>query len=176
MINNLVTFNCKGIGDKRKRVEIFKWLKREHPGVCFLQETHSSKKNETRWQTDLGRQYRIYYSHGTSGAKGVATIIPQKLVRNVISETRDGNGRFMILRLKTEHGIVCLMNVYGPTQDFPKEQIEFLTQCETYLELYQDDLIIAGGDWNIQLNPRVDKFEGDNTPHTKASKYFSNFL
>jgi len=176
MLNKFVTFNCRGLGIKPKRVEIFKWLKREHAGVFFLQETHSSGKNETKWQTDLGKQYKMYYSHGDSGARGVATIIPQNLVRYVIEVTKDNNGRFLILRLNINGKTTCLINVYAPTQDYPKEQNEFLEQYQSYLEMFQDDEILAGGDWNIQLNPKLDKYEGDHTPQTSASKLLAEII
>ena len=43
---NINSFNCRGLGDQKKRLDIFHWLKSSHYGITFLQETHCTAKDE----------------------------------------------------------------------------------------------------------------------------------
>ena len=36
----ICTFNVKGLQNKQKRSQLFKWLETSNFSVCFLQETH----------------------------------------------------------------------------------------------------------------------------------------
>ena len=87
-----------------------------------------------RWNRELGRQNKMYYSHGDTRARGVATVIPKSLVQNVVEEKAYGDGRFLVLRIKTDHGIVCLLNVYAPTQDLVREQLEFVQKTQEIIQ------------------------------------------
>jgi len=173
---NFVSLNCWGLGEKQKRIEIFKWLKKEHKGIVFLQETHSSKKTSCRWETDLGRQHHIYFSHGSTDSRGVAIIIPKQTAKSVIKVIDDDEGRMLIVKIDTPIGILNLINVYAPTQDHVKEQVEFVNRFQSILQSMEGESVIAGGDWNIILNPKLDKWEGENTPQTQASKFLCEVI
>ena len=61
---NILSFNCNGLGQKPKRIRIFKWLKREYKGIYCLQETYSTKKIKKSWERDIGHLHKLYCSHG----------------------------------------------------------------------------------------------------------------
>ena len=49
---NSMTFNCNGIGEKKKRQKVFTYLKDKlKNGFCFLQETHSTQIQESKWKS-----------------------------------------------------------------------------------------------------------------------------
>ena len=69
---NLISNNVKGLlHSYKKRLKIFDYLKNKSgPNVIlFLQETHSTKENEIRWNDDFNGQIR--YSHGKSNSCGI---------------------------------------------------------------------------------------------------------
>ena len=70
---NLFSFNARGLGDRKKRMAVFLWLKSKGPGVYLLQECHSTANSEQIWQQDWDG--RIEFSHGNSNCRGVAIFI-----------------------------------------------------------------------------------------------------
>lgn len=44
--------------------------------VILLQETHCTRELENLWQAEWGG--KVFYSHGTSSARGVATLVKKK--------------------------------------------------------------------------------------------------
>ena len=61
---NAITFNCNGLGDKKKRQKVFTFLRDKlKKGFVFLQETHSTLNFEKQWKSQWGGE--IFFSHGT---------------------------------------------------------------------------------------------------------------
>ena len=46
------SFNCRGLRDKKKRTNIFQWIKRNYAGITLLQETHSILEDESKWEKE----------------------------------------------------------------------------------------------------------------------------
>ena len=69
---NLISNNIKGLHSHKKRWKIFDYLKNKSGpnGILFLQETHSTKENEIRWNDDFNGG-QIHYSHGKSNSCGI---------------------------------------------------------------------------------------------------------
>ena len=67
------SFNANGLRSKNKRQAIFNWLKGHKQNILFLQECHSNPDIENQWRQDLD-EYNVYFSHGTSSAKGVSIV------------------------------------------------------------------------------------------------------
>ena len=167
----IAAYNCNGLGDKPKRIRIAKWLKREHRGILLLQETHSTPRRCHSWNNDFGHQYKAYYSHGSSGRKGVCSIIPKQLFKNFIHTEADDNGRFLVIQFDFDGKKYVIVNVYAPTQNFPEYQITFLKTIESLLEKYKGNEIVMGGDVNIIQNPVLDKYKGENEKPSKVARY-----
>ena len=68
---NLISNSVRGLQSYKKRLNIFEYFKNKSVpnGILFLQETHSMKGNEIRWNDDFYCQ--IHYSHGKSNSCGV---------------------------------------------------------------------------------------------------------
>ena len=68
---NLIPNNFKGLQSYKKWLKIIEYLKNKSGpnGILFLQEIHSTKENEIRWNNDFNGQ--IHYSHGKSNSCGV---------------------------------------------------------------------------------------------------------
>jgi exonuclease III len=92
----LMSLNTNGLREGNKRCSLFNWLKQFHNGsskITFLQETHTDKKIDQTWKDEWGGE--VLFSHGTSGSKGVAVLLPIN-VEYMVSETiKDPNGRFL---------------------------------------------------------------------------------
>jgi exodeoxyribonuclease-3 len=165
----MLSLNVRGIGDGTKRREIFRWLKRYHKGnnsIVLLQETHSTLNSEEKWVQEWGS--KIYFSHGTNNARGVAILMPMEYNFDINELWKDIDGRIIALTLKVDERMYNVVNVYAPTKDKVTEQLEFLKTLDTNLELAETPFII-GGHFNTYLDPILDKEGGKIEGQSKFS-------
>ena len=160
LCNQIVSLNVRGLRDSRKRQEIFRWLKKNSKGenIIFLQETHTSEKDVTKWEREW--KSKIIMDHGSTNSKGVAILLPSKPNFTIDNVKISKNGRKIILNLKREDVEYCLINIYAPTQNMEKEQLTFFNNLEKDITENIDKKIIIGGDFNLTLD-KIDKY-GEN--------------
>ena len=157
----LKSFNCRGLRNKIKRQSIFNWLNDQNKSICLLQETHSCELDEKQWQLEFNGD--IFYSHGTCNSKGVAILIPKSLKTELeIKNTyKDKDARILTINCIREKRPLTIINVYAPTKDNSKAQLEFGDILSEIVERNSDTPLIIGGDFNVCLNPMLDK-KGNN--------------
>ena len=63
-----------------------------------------------------------------------------------------------------------MINVYAPTKDNGKEQKQFFEDVSDILEDYTGCNIIIGGDFNVCLNPNLDKQGGAKVKHAQSAR------
>jgi exonuclease III len=155
---DLFSLNVNGLGDKLKRLAVFKKLKNLGKCICFLQETHTTEASESTWNFLWGNNNTIF-SHGTSNSKGVAILFSKGLNVTIEKKCIDQNGRFIIVDLECEGQTFTLVNLYAPTKNFEIEQIDTLQQLCSHLINFKRENLMLGGDFNLNLNPRLDKLD-----------------
>ena len=116
-----ITNNVKGIQSAQKRLKIFEHLKSKisPSGVMFLQETHSTIKDEKRWADEF--KGKMFFSHGTSNSCGVAIGYFGSKAFVVKSELSDNHGRILLLNVKIDNQDYILINLYNANTE--KEQL-----------------------------------------------------
>ena len=69
---SFISNNIKGIQAVSKRIKILEYLKNcvTSNGFIFLQETHSSVKDEKVWSNEFEGQ-QLFFSHGNTNSCGV---------------------------------------------------------------------------------------------------------
>ena len=157
---SIISLNANGLGENKKRLSVFGWLKRQHNAtekITFLQETHTSEKIEAIWRTEWGN-YDIYHSHGGTGGKGVATIIPKTMDYKLKNVIRSQTGRYIALNLTINEENYCLINCYAPTCDKSKEQLLWLKEIQQILQINSEENIVVGGDLNDVFIPQLDRY------------------
>lgn len=108
----IVTLNVNGLHNPIKRSKIIAKMKREKLQVVFWQETHLSLEHEKLRK--LGFQNTYYSSHKSAHRRGVAILIPNAVNFEFISEVKDKEGRFVLIKGKLDNQEVTLLNVYAP--------------------------------------------------------------
>ena len=48
----ITSFNTRGLKTKVKRQRVLNYLKSKHPGILFLQETHTTVGDELIWKSE----------------------------------------------------------------------------------------------------------------------------
>jgi exonuclease III len=172
---DLLSFNANGLREDRKRRGLFNWFKKFHDAqskIVLLQETHTDKNNEEQWRTDWGDR-NIIFSHGDSGSRGVAILLPSKIDYTLNSQECDPEGRYIIISITIENTLFWIFNCYAPNTSDQPAQLRWLTKIQKVLETVNDSNIILGGDMNDYFKPHLDKFNAK--PNTPDSDYIKTW-
>ncbi len=175
---NCMSLNARGLRDGKKRREIFRWLKRYYnarESFVFLQETHSSEEDHELWKTEWGGD--IVYAHGTTSARGCAILCPSNLSNfEFIDKWNDNEGRICVLNMKVNNELHCLINIYAPTKNNHKSQLDLLDNLEEVIHKNENASLIIGGDFNTYLDPILDKDGGSFEPLSKYSNKLQKLM
>ena len=165
-MNNLriATLNVRGLCDYGKRRQIFYMLHKHKFDIIYLQETHSESKDEKVWSSQWGS--KIWFSNGTSSAKGTAILIDRKLEITIHNVEKCNSGRYVMLYCTIAKKKFLLANIYAPNTD----DIEFMTEFTRKVENFTPDYYVVAGDFNLVLDIDLDKQGQTNITHDKAAK------
>ena len=156
------TYNVRGLGDAAKARKVFHYLNLREYDIVFLQETHITKSKEKFYKNMWGG--RIYFSNGESNARGTAILKKKKTPFQVNYQETDSEGRTVILHGSINCTMLVLVNVYGPND----KKLNYYQDLFAKLKMTEKPHIIAG-DFNVILNPEMDKFGGRETVKCKAA-------
>ena len=155
----IISLNVRGINNQKKRIGIFRRLRKENCDIAFLQETYSNKESSVQWNDEWGGH--SIFAHGGNHSRGVAILIKNGLDFQIITEKVDYNGRFIICEVEIKEKIFTLVNIYSPNRE--KEQILFYTDLRNSLRqmnVTSATNILIGGDWNVVQDTSIDKCGG----------------
>ena len=146
----ICSFNVKGINDKKKRTDIFNWLRRKSYDICLLQETHSTDESNSNWENEWG--YKSFFSSYNASSRGTAILFKNTFEYIIHKQTIDKTGRYIILDITINKERLTLINVYGPNTDDPT----FFKLIKTKIEDSGQNGIIIGGDFNVVQDYTLD--------------------
>ena len=171
---NLMSANVRGINDFKKRRSIFNWIQKHNADIAFLQEVYSSPEIEKQWRNEWGGE--ILYTHGTKHSRGAMILIRKNFDCEVMNYTAEISGRIQILQIKIDDSITVLINVYAPCQE--NQQINFLKSLLHLIEKEKcnDHNMIICGDFNVTLNPVLDKKGGHQDTKEKSRKELKGLM
>ena len=70
---SVISCNCQGLGDFRKRKDVFHYLREKKFDIYFLQDTHFEKKIEKQIRAEWG--YESFFASFNSQSRGVAVLL-----------------------------------------------------------------------------------------------------
>ena len=146
-----MSWNVRGLNDPIKRKKVLTFIKTKKCDVVFLQETHLSPPESQR----LCRDWVGYVGAacGNSRSRGVATLINKHLQFKCLKESRDDEGRILLMLCQIQGHNVILANVYAPNIDDPS----FFGVLERMLMEMGDHPIVLGSDLNEVLDSILDR-------------------
>ena len=144
---------------RRREGEVVETISRRNVDVCCLQEVHY-RKDGACIVTGKDSQYKLFWSGDEAGSSGVAIMIAERWINNVIRVDRV-NERIMSLGLLINKRVVTIVSAYAPQQGLPKgvkdKFYETLTQHMT--KIGEKDLAILGADLNGHVGKKADGYE-----------------
>ncbi len=153
---NLVSFNCNGLGLVKKRQILFQNLKKLN-AIIFIQETHCTKEEERKWKNKW--EGDIFFFKWDQQKFSSSDSFSENINYEICDKRCDSDGRLLILKTQIDENLYVLCNVYAPTQDHKHDQINFLIEVKNCLSTDQNENILLGGDFNLHLNPKLDKID-----------------
>lgn len=147
----VITLNVNGLTSPIKRSKIISKVKREKAQIIFCQETHLTNQEHEKIKK-MGFRDTYYSSFKTGRKRGLAILMPNSVHFELLSETKDKEGRFIIVKGKLDDKEVTLLNVYaspGSNRVFFKKIIELIA-------FQTAGVLICAGDFNMILSPKLD--------------------
>ena len=167
MAINIISLNVRGLRDAKKRRTVFDFY-RNRCNILCLQETHSTLADENIWEAEWGG--RIFYSHGTNNARGVAILVPKSPKFKCENVHGDIAGRMLSIQVLCNETSMNLTNIYAPNND-----------CPTFFDkVFEDavlnsDKVIVIGDYNTVMDVDLDRKKSSHI-NEKATKKIKEFM
>lgn len=159
---SILSLNCRGLNDYKKRIDVFNFLKDQKHHIYCLQDTHFTKKQEkaiyAQWSGEC------LFSFSKSNARGVAILFNKNLEYEIHKKINDDIGNFIALDVTIEKNRLTLVNLYGPNNDNP----DFYEKVFETIDGLNNDKYIICGDFNLVLNPEIDYYNYKRINNKKA--------
>ena len=144
-----------------QNIKIFEYLKNyvTWNGFIFLQETHSSVKDEKIWNDQF--EGHLFFSHGKTNSCGIAIGFVGSKAWNILNIKCDNLGCILVIEVKIDDSVFMLINMYNANTE--SEELHTLNDLINILETFKDILnksVVVGGDFNVILNPSLDSDGG----------------
>ena len=87
---SITTLNANALNAPTKRHRLAKWIQKQDPYICCLQETHFRLKDTYRLKVRGWK--KIFQANGNQKKAGVAILISHKIDFKIKTVTRDKEG------------------------------------------------------------------------------------
>ena len=166
----ILSQNCQGLNDQRKRRDVFHYLRQKKHNIYLLQDTHFSLNSEAYVRSEWG--YNCHFASKNSQSRGVAILFNNNFEYKIKKVYKDPEGNYIFASFTTMGKDILLINVYGPNRDNP----EFYQELEHYINEVGYTHLILGGDWNLVLDPNMDYHNYKHINNPKAREQMEDMI
>ena len=151
---SVLPLNINGLSNNEKRKNLFEKIQNKNIDIVLLQETHSTKESNGK-KNGMGNPFGILEKLQKS--TGVAILIKQNLNIQILTVTKDDEGRLLSLIFSFSF-LIFSFSKNSKKRNFYKTLNKYITL---------DENIILGGDFNMVEDPLLDRYGGNpNITHT----------
>ncbi len=146
---SFMTWNINGL--KKKTDNLKTELENHNCHVAFIQETHIGPKDTRVF--DSFDDWRSFFTTYKPKDRGVAILVRKKLLgKSQICKREDASGSYIVVKCTLRGQLYTLVSVYVHQIDArPLKKLRML------LEIFAEGILLIGGDFNIALNPYLDR-------------------
>ncbi len=137
---HITSFNVNGLGQDTKRQAIFNKLKKDN--VILLQETHSRALSGKNGKMNRDHK-QLRCCHPLS----------PNLDYHIFEKYYYNNERILLLKCKFEESVYVIVNCYALTQQYKKNQRDFINIVKSHINKLDNENIIMGGNFKFYLDP-----------------------
>ncbi|MEW8544166.1 MAG: endonuclease/exonuclease/phosphatase family protein, partial [Candidatus Thiodiazotropha sp.] len=146
----ITSYNCQGLGNNGKRIDVFQHLKEIESDIYCLVDTHFTPKEETfislQWGSDC------VFNSKSSNSRGIAILFNSNLDYKIHDQVKEDNANYLILDISVQNNRFILAVIYGPNNDNPQLFKSFFED----MDKFENDSMIICGDFNLVLDPKLD--------------------
>ena len=123
LINNYL--KCKWVECPNKRQRLVKWIQKQDPCICCLQETHLKPRDTYRLKVKGWK--KIFHESGDQKKAGVAILISDKIDFEIKAMKRDKEGHCIMIKGSIQEEDLTIINIYAPNIGAPQYVRQMLT-------------------------------------------------
>lgn len=152
----IISWNVRaqGLNSKFKRSLLFNFLKRYHPHICILQETHLTGSRVLACKKPwVGSYYHSTYSY----SRGVTILVHKSVHFSLLDLHWDADGRYVVLHALCARLELVIVGVYIPSS----ANMSLIFKLALIMAQYPTVQILLTGDFNMPPAPSIDKLNFD---------------
>ena len=144
---SIITLNLNGLNALTKRQRLAKWIQKQDPYICCLQETHLKTRDTNRLKVKGWK--KIFHTNGDQKKAGTAIFISDKIDFEIKSVKRDKEGHYIMIKGSIQEEDITIINIYVPNIEARQCIRQMLTNMKG--EINSNTIIV--GDFNTPLTP-----------------------
>ena len=160
----IMTINCRGLADKKKRSDVLNYLSEKHCMIYCLQDCHFDESFKRHLDKEWNGEY--YCSYFDSKSRGVTVLFDKQFDHTIHEVKIDTKGNFLVIDLSFNETRFTLCSLYGPNKDSP----DFYHNIKKIITDFGNTNYIICGDWNLVINPDLDTQNYVHVNNPKARK------
>ena len=108
---SIITLNVNGLNAPTKRQRLAKWIQKQDPYICCLQETHL--KTGDTYRLKVKGWKKIFHANRNQKKAGVAILISDKIDFEINVVKRDKEGHYIMIKGLIQAEDVTSVNIYA---------------------------------------------------------------
>ena len=144
---SIITLNVNGLNAPTKRQRLAKWIQKQDPCICCLQE--NNLKTGDTYRLKLKSQKKIFHANRDQKKAGVAILIPDKIDFKTKAVKRDKEGHYIMSKGSIQEEDITIINKYAPNIGAQ----QFVRQMLTSMKGENNNNTIIVGGFNTPLTP-----------------------
>ena len=126
---SIITPNVNGLNASIKCHRVAEWIKRYHPSICCLQETHFESKDTSRLKV---KRWKTTFHANPSKESWVAILISDRLDFKLKTVVRDTEGHYIILKRCIQQVDMTIIYIHTPNRVAARYTSQLNHNKETY--------------------------------------------
>lgn len=154
----LISCNVRGLRNRTKRHLVFDYLRRHNVDIALIQEAYCIQNDINHWKHEWGGD--MIPCCGSNKSKGLLILIKKHYGAVINDVYCDKHDRFIGISLSVDGSDYNIWNVYAPCSSTERISV-FDSLCKVMLDLNYQGYTFVGGDFNVTLEPKIDKYGGN---------------
>ena len=113
-----MTLNVNRLNAPTKRHRVAKWIQKQDPYICCLQETHFRPKDTYKLKVKGWKN--IFHANRKQKKAGVLILISDKTDLKIKKMTRNKEGRYLMIKGSFQWEDITIVNIYAPNIGTPQ--------------------------------------------------------
>jgi exonuclease III len=128
---SVLTLNVNGLNSLIKRHHLRKWIKKEEPTICCLQETHLTNRNKQGLRMKGWK--KIYQANGPWKQAGIAILISNKVDFKPTLIKWDKDEHSILIKGEIDQKEIIIINLHAPNVNTPNFVKHTLKDLKAYI-------------------------------------------